>query len=337
MKKTTRKKKLITFIDLFAGIGGIRLGMEEANFKCVFSSEINLHCQETYKNYFKEDCIWGDITKVCVDDIPNHDILCAGFPCQPFSISGKQKGFEDTRGTLFFDICRILEAKNPSVVLLENVKNLKYHDSGKTLATILRHLEELGYHVAWKILNATSFGLPQNRERTIIIGSKKKVFDFNQLKTKPYPPLKNFLEKKNPNFEYIDPSDYTLLEKPTLQRSGLIFTGYRNRKIRTNGVRPNTEHLSRVHKQPNRIYSQEGVHPTLPSQESAGRFFILNGKGVRKLTISECYAIMGFPKKFNRISPLAEQYRQIGNSVAVPMIASIADQLKTQFFKERIK
>lgn len=331
---TSIKKRNITFIDLFAGIGGIRIGMEDAGFKCVFTSEINPHCQETYKNYFKDDHIWGDITKVDLDDIPNHDILCAGFPCQPFSISGKQKGFEDTRGTLFFDICRILESKKPSVVLLENVKNLKYHDSGKTLTIILKHLEELGYKVTWKVLNATSFGLPQNRERAIIIGSRIKNFDFALLETKKYPPLKKFLKKESPDFEYLDPSDYTLLENPTIQKSGLIFAGYRNRKIRTTGVRPNTEHLSRVHKQPNRIYSQDGVHPTLPSQESAGRFFILNGKGVRKLTIEECYAIMGFPKNFTRISSLGEQYKQIGNSVAIPMIASIAKQIKAQFFEE---
>jgi DNA (cytosine-5)-methyltransferase 1 len=316
-----------TFIDLFAGIGGFRIPMQELGGKCVFSSEYNYHAQRAYELNFGE-VPFGDITKLNLDIVPKHDLLCAGFPCQPFSISGKMKGFEDTRGTLIYHIFEIIEKRNPKVVLLENVKHLVYHDNKKTLATIIQHLEELGYAVSKKVLNASDFGVPQNRERIIIIGHKEKKFDFSKLKKSPKTILKDFLDKKN-DFEYLD-EPYTILEDPKIQDSGLVFAGYRNKTIRKAGVRPGTEHLSRVHKQPNRIYSTEGVHPALPSQESSGRFWILHEGIVRKLTIQECYRIMGFPDKFKLLNNRGELYKQIGNSVAVPMIKAVAEQIKSQ-------
>ena len=325
----------ITFIDLFCGIGGIRLGMNHAGFSCIMSSDMNIECQRTYNANFGE-VPQGDITLIDEKSVPKHDILCAGFPCQPFSISGKQKGFEDTRGTLFFDICRIINAKKPSVVFLENVKHLVHHNHGRTLDVILSKLEELGYIVSWRILNGSDFGVPQNRERIIIIGSLKGEFDFNRLKTKPRGRLLDFLDKKG-TFEYLKSEEYTLLENPKQQpASGLIFAGYRNKSIRKVGVRPGTIHLSRVHKQPNRIYSVFGVHPTLPSQETSGRYFVLTDDNrVRKLTLDECWRIMGFPETYKKISATGEQYKQLGNSVCVPMIAAVADEIKNQFFKGR--
>ena len=322
----------ITFIDLFCGIGGIRLGMNHAGFSCIMSSDMNIECQRTYNANFGE-VPQGDITLIDEKSVPKHDILCAGFPCQPFSISGKQKGFEDTRGTLFFDICRIINAKKPSVVFLENVKHLVHHNHGRTLDVILSKLEELGYIVSWRILNGSDFGVPQNRERIIIIGSLKGEFDFNRLKTKPRGRLLDFLDKKG-TFEYLKSEEYTLLENPKQQpASGLIFAGYRNKSIRKVGVRPGTIHLSRVHKQPNRIYSVYGTHPTLPSQETSGRYFILTEDNrVRKLTLDECWRIMGFPESYKKVSATGEQYRQLGNSVCVPMIAAVADEVKNQFF-----
>lgn len=326
---------MTTFIDLFCGIGGIRIGMESQGFECVMSCDINVECQKTYKANFNE---WplGDITKISEKDVPDHDILCAGFPCQPFSISGKKKGFEDTRGTLFFDICRIIKEKKPEVVFLENVKHLVHHDHGNTLNVILNKLESLGYKTSWKILNASDFGVPQNRERIIIIGSKKNKFDFSKLHTVPKVRILDFLDKKG-DFEYLNPEEYTLLSEVKQQpSSGLIFAGYRNKSIRKVGVRPGTEHLSRVHKQPNRIYSVYGVHPTLPSQETSGRYFILTEDNrVRKLTLNECWTIMGFPKSYKKVSSAGEQYKQLGNSVCVPMIIEIAKEIKNQFFKER--
>lgn len=320
-----------TFIDLFAGIGGFRIPLQELGGSCVFSSEFNYHAQRAYELNFGE-VPFGDITKINTNIVPKHDILCAGFPCQPFSISGKMKGFEDTRGTLIYHVFKIIEEHKPEVVFLENVKHLVYHDNKRTLATIVQHLEELGYNVSKKVLNASDFGLPQNRERIIIIGHKEKKFDFSKIKKKKKAALKDFLDKEN-DFEFLA-EPYTILDEQKIQDSGLVFAGYRNKTIRKAGVRPGTEHLSRVHKQPNRIYSTEGVHPALPSQESSGRFWIWHEGKVRKLTIQECYRIMGFPDKFKLLNNKSELYKQIGNSVAIPMIKSVSEQIIIQFLNK---
>ncbi len=330
-RKSTRKGKF-TFIDLFAGIGGFRFALEELNGTCVFSSEIDAECARTYAANFGEYPS-GDITKIDPASIPDHDILCGGFPCQPFSISGKMKGFEDTRGTLFFNILEIIKAKNPKVVFLENVKHLKDHDGGKTLKTLIKHLEELGYKTEWHILNAKDFGLAQNRERLLLVGHRDTRFNFSKLiKIEPRR-IKDILEKEA-NFEYLKPHEYTILPKDKWrkQESGLIFCGYRNKSIRVAGTRPNTEHLSRVHKQPNRIYFIDGTHPTIPSQETSGRFWIYDGKRVRKLTLSECFRLQGFPEHFQKVSSIGSCYNQIGNAVAVPMIKEAGKQILNQLF-----
>ena len=316
-----------TFLDLFAGIGGFRIPMQELKGKCVFTSEFNYQAQRTYEHNFGE-VPFGDITKIDLDVVPVHDVLTAGFPCQPFSISGKMKGFEDTRGTLIYNVFQIIEKRLPKVVFLENVKHLIHHDKGITLKTIIKDLEELGYKVSWKLLNAPDFGVPQNRERIIIIGHKDKKFDFTKLNTKPKVSIKEILDK-NVKFEFLN-EPYTILPDFRIQASGLIFIGHRNKSIRKAGVRPGTEHLSRVHKQPNRIYSSEGLHPALPSQESSGRFWIYDDGKVRKLTINECYKMMGFPEKFVKNTSLGDSSRQIGNSVCIPMIKEISEQIKSQ-------
>ena len=323
------------FIDLFAGIGGFRQGFEKVGFNCVFSSEMDEHAQEMYYENFKERP-FGDITQIDVEDIPNHDILLAGFPCQPFSIAGEKKGFNDTRGTLFFDIARILETKKPKVVVLENVKHFKNHDKGKTLKVILQTLNDLGYTTNWDVLNAKDFGVAQNRERTIIIGSLNGVeFNFNGLTKKESVYIKDILEEGD--FEYLDESEYTLIENPKRQPSGLIFCGYRNKKIRSKGVRENTEHLSRVHKQPNRIYSSEGTHPTLSAQESSGRYFIYHKGKVRKLTQKECFRLMGFPDDFKLIGSQAKLYNRVGNSIVVPMVQEIAREVEIQLLSDEFR
>ncbi len=321
---------LFTFIDLFAGIGGFRMGLEQAGGRCVFSSEWNEAAAATYAENFGESP-YGDIT---LEEVKAHiperfDLLSAGFPCQPFSISGRMRGFEDTRGTLIYEVFRIMEVHQPRVVLLENVKHLRYHDRGRTLSVILSALQELGYRVSWGVLNASDFGVPQNRERIIIVATRHGAFSFAPLmQSQPKPSLKDALDTEGP-FEYLEES-YTLLDDPRAQPSGLIFAGYRNKNTRRVGIRENTLHLSRVHKQPNRIYSSEGVHPALPSQETSGRFWILDRGRVRKLTITECYRIMGFPEDFKRHSSRTEQYRQIGNSVCVPMVRRIAEEILNQ-------
>ncbi len=333
--------KEFTFIDLFCGIGGFHRALGSLNGECVFASDIDKECQKTYQaNYNIE--VNGDITKIDPNTIPDHDILCAGFPCQPFSVSGKQKGFEDTRGTLFFNVLEIIKAKRPKVVFLENVKQLKYHDGGKTLQVILKCLADEGYFVSWKVLNSKDFGLAQNRERIVIVASQTKQFDFEQLRSQPRVNIKDILETKTEtktDFEYLEPSEYTILpsQQWTKQTSGLIFCGYRNKTIRINGTRPNTEHLSRVHKQPNRIYHIDGTHPTIPSQETSGRFFIYDGLQVRKMTINECYKLMGFSESHKKLSVSGHLYRQIGNSVAIPMIRAVGEQIVEQLLEKRVE
>lgn len=326
----------IKFIDLFAGIGGFRYSFDKFGCKCVFSSEIDENCRKVYRNNYG-DYPFGDITQIEANKIPDFDILCAGFPCQPFSICGRKFGFEDTRGTLFFEICRIVGEKKPKVILLENVKNLVNHDKGNTLRIIVSSLERFGYNVVYRVLNSKDFGVAQSRERLIIVATLHGIFNFDKLeKSKPIF-IRDILESEG-EFEYLKESEYTLIDKKYVhqQSSGLIFVGYRNKKIWETGIRPNTEHLSRVHRQPNRIYSARGTHPTIPSQETSGRFWIYieDENIVRKLTINECYRLMGFPDDFKKDSNLANAYRQIGNSVAIPMICEIADKILKQGFEE---
>ncbi len=331
----------IKYIELFCGIGGFRLGLDRNGYECVFASDNDSFAQQTYKENFGQ-VPHGDIKNIHEGDIPDHDLLTAGFPCQPFSISGKKNGFKDTRGTLFFDICRIIKKKQPKVVLLENVKHFINHDKKNTLRVVLESLVDLGYHVSYRVLRLSNFGLPQNRERVIIVGSKNKEFDFDSLSYNKSLPLKNFL-KSTGKFTVLDKSEYTLLERGVWKKnkdSGLIFIGYRNKDGFKRGIRENTKHLSRVHRQFNRIYSAEGYHPTIPSQESSGRFFVyISTKNVvRKLTIEECYAIMGFPAGFKRPCSLGQQYRQIGNSVGVNMISALAQQfIKQGMFNDKKK
>jgi DNA (cytosine-5)-methyltransferase 1 len=321
------------FIDLFCGIGGFRIGFERNGFECVFSSDFNSKVQDTYESNFGERP-FGDITLIDPKNIPDFDILLGGFPCQPFSISGKKLGFEDTRGTLFFDICRIIDEKKPKVIVLENVQHLVHHDKKRTFKTILMSLKELGYNVTYKILNAKDFGVPQNRERIFIIGTKSSFFDFEKITYSKSEPLSSFLDKEG-EFEYLNQPDYTLLETKFIRHqkdSGLMFVGYRNKDGFRNGIRPNTEHLNRVHRQPNRIYSVNGYHPTLPSQETSGRFFIYLPKEnrVRKQTNNECYRIMGFPEDYKKNKNIGEQYKQIGNSVCVNVTQEISRQIIEQ-------
>lgn len=325
------------FIDLFSGIGGFRAGFEKNKCDCVFSSEIDEHAREMYQANYDEK-VFNDITKIDEKKIPNHDILLAGFPCQPFSIAGEKKGFEDTRGTLFFDIERILKEKKPKAIVLENVKHFKNHDSGYTLKVVLNALNKLGYTTSWKVLNAKDFGVPQNRERTIIIGSSNGIkFNYNKLNLQQTICIKDILEDDKGQVEYLKEDDYTIIKNPKKQSSGLIFVGYRNKKIRTKGTRPDTIHLSRVHKQPNRIYSSDGTHPTLSSGESAGRYFVYHDGKVRKLTLKECYRLMGFNDNFKLLGSKAKLYNRIGNSIVIPMVEEIARQLKEQILTKTDK
>ena len=325
--------KNFTFIDLFSGLGGFRIALEKVGGTCVFSSEINSHASLMYETNFGEKPN-GDITKIKTIDIPNFDILCAGFPCQAFSIAGKQLGFEDTRGTLFFEICRIVQEKKPKVIFLENVKNLTVHDKGNTFKKIISSLENLGYYVSYKILNAKDFGIPQNRERIIIVASLNKKLNFNNLKYSDKKiNIEHILEEEFDNKNYLEKSTYTILDEKHIKensKSGLIFAGFINKTMRKN-VDISKSQLSRNHRQPNRIYRYDGTHPTLSSQESSGRYYILLKNGnVRKLSLLECYKLMGFPVDFKLIGSKNNLYQRIGNSVCIRMIESVAKLIKSE-------
>lgn len=313
------------FIDLFAGIGGMRLAGEAAGGQCVFASEIDAAARRTYAANFGHEPA-GDICRIAAEDIPDHEAMLAGIPCQPFSKSGHRRGFEDARGTLFFEVARILQAKQSTrLLLLENVKGFVQHDDGHTLSLVIHILQDLGFTVSWRVLNANAFGLPQSRERLLLVARRGAAFDFPALDPAPPVPLAAVLDRTG-NFDILDPLEYTLLPRDQVaanRHSGLVFCGYRNRGLRRTGVRPGTEHLSRVHRQHNRIYCASGTHPTLNAQETSGRYLIHHEDQVRRLTLAECYRLQGFPDSFRRVGATAQQYRQIGNSVPVPMLAAI--------------
>ncbi len=294
---------MFRFIDLFAGIGGIRIPFQELGGRCVFTSEWDKFASQTYKVNFKE-IPWGDITNIPAKDIPAHDLLLAGFPCQPFSQAGLKKGFQDTRGTLFFNIAEILNYHRPKAILLENVKRLRSHDSGNTLKVIVRTLEDLGYTIQTRVMNAKDFGLPQNRERIYIVGFLGKTsFAF------PEPPknktrLGDILEKD------VD-DKYTI--------SDTLWAGHQ-RRLKEHKEKGfgfgyclfdhNSEYTSTISAR----YYKDGSE-ILIKQKS---------KNPRKLTPREAARLQGFPESF--IIPVSDgqAYKQFGNSVAVPAIRAIA-------------
>lgn len=302
----------IKIIDLFAGIGGIRLGFEKAsnfNIDCVFTSEWNKYSVQTYTSNFDDLVIHGDITQINESLIPEHDILLAGFPCQPFSQAGLKKGFSDTRGTLFFDIERILIAKKPQAFLLENVKQLKGHDKGNTLKTIIEHLKRIGYeNVQYEVLKAKEFGLPQNRERIYIVGflDKSVKFEF------PIPP-------KTPT-KVGDILESTVDEKYTI--SDKLWEGHQRRKIANKEkgkgfgyslVNEKSEYTNTISAR----YYKDGSEILIEQKN----------KNPRKLTPREAARLQGFPDNF--VIPVSDNqaYQQFGNSVAVNVIEKIAEQM----------
>lgn len=301
------KNPSFTFIDLFAGIGGIRIPFGELNGKCVFSSEWDKAAQTTYTSNFGE-VPFGDITKIKADFIPTHDILLAGFPCQAFSIMGKMKGFDDTRGTMFFEVARILDYHHPKAFLLENVKQLVSHDGGKTFKIILESLYKLGYHVKWKVLNALDFGLPQKRERVIIVGfrdekaAEKFNFDFDKI---PYN-LKNILEPE----ENIDNS---LIASAEIQEK-------RQHSVEGKDVfYPSIWHENKS--------GNISVLPYACALRTGASYNYLLVNGYRRPSSRELLRLQGFPDTYNIAVSHTEIRKQTGNSVAVPMIRAVANKI----------
>ena len=311
-----------TFIDLFAGIGGMRLAFEQAGGKCVYSNEWNKYSQQTYFANFGEQPD-GDITKVDARMIPEHDVLVAGFPCQPFSIAGVSKknslgratGFEDkTQGTLFFDVCRILKAKRPKAFLLENVKNLKSHDKGRTFQVIRESLEELNYEVFYSVLDGQNF-VPQHRERILIVGfdrnryGKDIDFQFDITPADPKPVLKDILD------DHVE-DKYTLSDK--------LWSYLQNyaakHRAAGNGFGYGLASPDGISRTLSARYYKDGSEILIPQE----------GKNPRRLTPRECARLQGFPDSFRIPVSDTQAYKQFGNSVVVPLMADVAELLVTK-------
>lgn len=320
LKNVTKEKKSLQrayakrefrFIDLFAGVGGMRLALESVGGKCVFSSEWDVHAQKTYAANFGE-VPKGDITKIKNKDIPKFDILAAGFPCQPFSSMGKRAGFKHkTQGTLFFDILRIIEAKKPAAFILENVKGLLSHDGKRTITTILGALNSAGYEVRYTLLDAADYGVPQHRERVYIVGFRRTKFG------------------KNLNFQW-----------PIAFKSRIGIGKFIEKNVEGYSI---SEHLQNVY-----LFKHQDGRPKVVTRETkepaktlvasyhkiqrlSGTFVKDGPTGLRLLTPSECKAVMGFPKSFKIPVSRTQMYRQMGNSVAVPLVAAIAREIVTTF------
>ncbi len=294
-----------TFVDLFAGIGGMRIPFAELGGECVFSSEWDESAQRTYYSNF-DDMPAGDITKIDEAAIPDHDVLLAGFPCQPFSIIGNKQGFGDTRGTLFFDIERILRKKQPQAFLLENVRQLVSHDKGRTFFIIRERLEELGYTIYYKTLNALDFGLPQKRERIFIVGFREQiVFDF---------PMGN--GKYKPLSEILDPDDEVdanFFASERIQRSRL-------KKCKIEPFYPSIWHENKG--------GNISVLPFSCALRAGASYNYLLVNGIRRFSARELLRLQGFPEDFKIVVNITQLRKQTGNSVAVPVIRAIAEKMQ---------
>lgn len=301
------KTETVRFIDLFCGIGGFRYGFEQAcekhnvNPECVLSSDLNKYSQDSYEANFGERP-FGDITQIDAEDIPDHDILFAGFPCQPFSIIGKMKGLKDTRGTLFFDIARILKAKRPKSFILENVKQLAGHDKGRTLKVILKSLKQLGYNVQYSILNALDFGLPQKRERVVIVGHLEPIMFTFPSAIRPFKPLSEILEKKVDK-KYIA-SDMIRQKRKNSHKSSYFPSIWHENKS------------GNICSYPYSCALRAGA---------SHNYLLVNGK--RRLTPREMLRLQGFPDSFKIVVSDAQIKKQAGNAVPVNMIEAVALKL----------
>lgn len=318
------KKPKFKFIDLFAGIGGIRLAYQNNGGKCVFSSEWDSFAKKTYEANFGE-VPFGDITKISESEIPDHDILLGGFPCQPFSIAGvskknslgRQHGFLDkTQGTLFFDIARIIEHKRPKAFMLENVKNLVSHDKKQTFKIIKAALSELGYSIYYKVLDAKYY-VPQHRERIIIVGFDKNVFNENEKFEFPSP--------KDVDLRILDILESDVDEKYTLSNKlwNYLQDYKKKHQAKGNGFGFGLTNLNGISRTLSARYYKDGAEILIPQED----------RNPRRLTPRECARLQGFPDNF--LIPVSDNqgYKQFGNSVAVPLMQAVGKNIVDELLK----
>lgn len=319
---------MLKMIDLFAGIGGIRIAFEQNGVKCVASSEIDKNARETYINNFKEVPL-GDIMKIMPDELPEYDIIAGGFPCQPFSLGGLRKGFEDTRGTLFFEVARLIEAKRPKAFFLENVEGIVNHDGGKTLSVIEDILRELGYNFQWKVMNACDYGVPQNRKRWYCVGFRNdlqigfdgQVGDFN--KVYKFPLKRELTISVNDVVKPIESDKYNVSD--VCKKNILNFLpSYKNGKKfnEKNILIANEIRASRCN------FRCDGISPCLTAKMGTGGNNVpVYVAQMRKLTERECLQLMGFPEWYQIKENSMHSYKQIGNSVVVSIVSELAKEM----------
>lgn len=320
------EKPKFYFIDLFAGIGGFRIAFQNLGGKCVFTSEIDEQAKKSYEANFGE-VPFGDITKINEKKIPEHDILLGGFPCQAFSIAGRREGFEDTRGTLFFDVARIIKEKKPKAFFLENVKGLVSHDKGQTLSLILKTLrDDLGYFVPEpKIINAKDFGVPQNRERIFIVGFRKDLGITNFEYPKPLNKKISFIDIREENpvsvKYYLSTQYYTTLINHK-QRHESKGNGFGFNIVKDNEI-ANAIVVGGMGKERNLVIDDR-LTDFVPVTKIKGE---VNREGIRKMTPREWARLQGYPDQFKIVVADAQAYKQFGNSVAVPAIQATGEKI----------
>lgn len=302
-----KEKERIRYIDLFCGIGGFRIAFEEvcreADIKanCVFSSDIDTYCQDSYEVNFGERP-YGDIKQIDAHNIPDHEILFAGFPCQPFSIIGQMRGLDDTRGTLFYDIARIINEKRPKAFILENVKQLVGHDKGRTLKVIIDLLKELGYYVHYKVLNALDYGLPHKRERIIIVGhTDQTMFTFPE-PIRPFKPLDEILEEEVGKKYYA--SAYIREKRKKSHKAGRIPSIWHENK---------SGHVS--------------SYPYSCALRAGASYNYLLVNGERRFTPREMFRLQGFPDWYKIVVSDGQARKQAGNAVPVNMVKAVVQKL----------
>lgn len=313
-------KEQYTVASLFAGIGGICLGFKQSGFDIVWANEVDSAACKTYRhNFGNEYLVENDIRKIKTDNIPDVDVLAGGFPCQPFSIAGRQRGFDDRRGNLFFEISRIVDAKRPKVIFLENVPNLVEHDDGKTFLVIYNSLVQFGYSIYYKIMAANEYGnLPQIRKRIYIVATRDDLSDRMYYHPEALELSRNAFDiidqadKKNDIYYYSENSNMYQYLKKNMRDTAAIY------RIVDSGIRRTKDKMCPT------LIANMGTYPD--------RVPVIYDKyGIRKLTLRECLDFQGFPRDFyfpNTIT-IDDAYKQIGNSVCVPVIKRIADQIKT--------
>lgn len=338
------------YVSLFAGIGGFDLALNRLGHECAFVNEWDKYAAQTYEKNFGHRPDTRDIKTIAVDEIPTHDLLVGGFPCQSFSIAGKRGGFDDTRGTLFFDIARILKEKQPRLCLLENVKGLLSHDNGRTFKVIISTLVELGYGVQWQVCNSKNFGVPQNRERVFIVGHlrgtpRPKVFPLigNDRENSQAGEKTELVYWKNSKEKWVDemkkysPTLKThsdLVKRPLIKRLDVDSAHYQDRVYDQNGIAPTLptgtggNHQPKILQLP-RGFNKGGEHSIAPtlSRNQWEYNNMLSGVRIRRLTPIECERLQGFPDNWTEGVSDAQRYRQLGNAVTVNVIEEIAKYL----------